>query len=211
MSEPVKIRKAQIEQTEARVIAAATELFLADGYPATTLTAIAAAAGVGARTVYVRFGTKAALFSRVIDVAIVGDTARVSVLDRPENQQSFAGQSVTGRIESFCHLGAQIMRRTGPLFAVAEQAAALEPTIEADWQRGRQGVHVTVDRFWRQLAADGLLDESIDLDWLVDTTAIIGGAEAYLLGRKLYQWTIPAYEVWLFTTYTQLAGLNRQS
>jgi hypothetical protein len=37
---------------------------------------------VAARTVYVRFGTKAALFKRVVDVAIVGDTEPVGVLGR---------------------------------------------------------------------------------------------------------------------------------
>ena len=56
------LRQAQIRQTEERIIAAATELFVADGYVATTLEAVARRAQVGGRTVYVRFGTKAALF-----------------------------------------------------------------------------------------------------------------------------------------------------
>jgi hypothetical protein len=68
------VRQVQIAQTEQRIVTAATELFLADGYPATTLEAVAKRAQVGARTVYLRFGTKAALFKRVVDVAIVGDT-----------------------------------------------------------------------------------------------------------------------------------------
>jgi AcrR family transcriptional regulator len=55
------LRRAQIRQTEERILAAATELFLADGYVATTLEAVARRAQVGARTVYVRFGTKAAV------------------------------------------------------------------------------------------------------------------------------------------------------
>ena len=76
------LRQAQIAHTEERILAAATELFLADGYVATTLEAVARRARVGARTVYLRFGTKAALFKRVIDVAIVGDTQPVDVLGR---------------------------------------------------------------------------------------------------------------------------------
>jgi len=56
------LRQAQIAQTEQRIVAAATDLFLADGYLATTLEAVARCAQVGARTVYLRFGTKAALF-----------------------------------------------------------------------------------------------------------------------------------------------------
>ena len=73
--EPPPLRQAQTALTEQRIVAAATELFVSDGYQATTLEAVAKRARVGARTVYVRFGTKAMLFKRVVDVAIVGDTA----------------------------------------------------------------------------------------------------------------------------------------
>src|SRR5262249_39590695 len=52
------LRQAQVAHTEERILAAATELFLADGYTATTLEAVARRARVGARTVYLRFGTK---------------------------------------------------------------------------------------------------------------------------------------------------------
>src|SRR4051794_41408683 len=76
------LREAQTALTEQRIVAAATELFLADGYVATTLEAVARQARVGARAVYVRFGTKAALVKRVVDVAIVGDTEPVAVLGR---------------------------------------------------------------------------------------------------------------------------------
>ncbi|MDT4984636.1 MAG: hypothetical protein QOF95_2126, partial [Pseudonocardiales bacterium] len=49
---------AVIADTEAKVLRAAAELFVGLGYSATTLRAVAKAAGVGERTVYVRFGTK---------------------------------------------------------------------------------------------------------------------------------------------------------
>ncbi|MFB9925420.1 helix-turn-helix domain-containing protein [Amycolatopsis halotolerans] len=51
----------------------ARELFLEHGYAATALTQVARQAGVAPRTVYVRFGTKAASFRRGIDEALVGD------------------------------------------------------------------------------------------------------------------------------------------
>ena len=72
------LRQAQTALTEQRIVAAATELFLADGYVATTLEAVARRSRVAPRTVYVRFGSKAALFKRVVDVAIVGDTEPVA-------------------------------------------------------------------------------------------------------------------------------------
>ena len=107
------LRQAQVAQTEQRILAAATELFLADGYPATTLEAVARRAQVGARTVYVRFGTKAALFKRVVDVAIVGDTEPVDVLGREGMQTALTAPTAADRIAAGAAVGRQIMERTG--------------------------------------------------------------------------------------------------
>src|SRR5438067_7911215 len=85
MAKPVKssnLRAARVLENEERILRAAHDLFLRDGYQATTLTAVADAAGVAHRTVYVRFGTKAALLKRVIDVALVGDLAPVDLVHR---------------------------------------------------------------------------------------------------------------------------------
>jgi AcrR family transcriptional regulator len=49
-----------------RVLDAATELFVRDGYGSTSLEAVAAAAGVSKRTLYARFSGKAALLQVVV-------------------------------------------------------------------------------------------------------------------------------------------------
>jgi AcrR family transcriptional regulator len=205
---PMTLRQAQTSQTEARILSAASELFLARGYLATTLADVADHAGVAARTVYVRFGTKAAVLARVVDVAIAGDTAFVPLLERPDLQGPFTGPDAHRRVVEFCHIGAQIMRRTGDLFAVAQEAALLEPEIQAKWQAGREGTRRSHRILWHRLADDRLLDTSVDLRWLVDTTTLLGGAETFLLARRLYRWTIPAYERWLVASYLRLAQLG---
>ncbi|WP_188612260.1 TetR/AcrR family transcriptional regulator [Chelatococcus reniformis] len=58
-------RKAAGDLTH-RVLDAATALFLRSGFDATSMEAIAAAAGVAKRTVYSRFATKAQVFDAVI-------------------------------------------------------------------------------------------------------------------------------------------------
>src|SRR5260221_12797650 len=82
VSQQPPLRQAQTALTEQRIIAAATDLFLTDGYEATTLDAVAKRAQVGARTVYVRFGTNAAPFKRAVDVAILADPQPVAELVR---------------------------------------------------------------------------------------------------------------------------------
>jgi len=204
------LRQAQIAQTEQRILAAATELFLADGYVATTLEAVARHAAVGARTVYVRFGTKAALFKRVIDVAIVGDTQPVGVLGRDWMQAALTAPTATGRIEAMAAAGRQIVARTGALFAVAQQAAAVEPLIATFWQQGREQTRHSHAVFWTRMADHGLLDPAIDLDWLTDTSAILAAAETYLLTTRLTGWDLDTYQRWLATTYARLSAPPNQ-
>ena len=202
------LRQAQVAHTEQRIIAAATELFLAHGYTATTLDAVAKRAQVGPRTVYLRFGTKAALFKRVVDVAIVGDTEPVDVLGRDWMQAALTAPAAAERIAASAAAGRQIMERTGALFAVAQQAAAVEPLIAGFWQQGREQTRQAHAVFWTRMASDGLLDPRVDLDWLIDTTSILGGAETYLLITRLTGWDLDAYQGWLATTAARLALIS---
>jgi AcrR family transcriptional regulator len=181
-------------------------LFLADGYVATTLEAVARRAQVGARTVYVRFGTKAALFKRVVDVAIVGDTRPIDVLGRDWAQVALTAPTAAERIAAGAAMGRQIMERTGALFAVAQQAAAVEPLIAGFWQQGREQSRHAQAVIWTRMAEDGLLDPGVDLAWLIDTASILGGAETYLLITRMLGWDLDAYENWLVTTSTRLAA-----
>src|SRR5271169_6333541 len=75
-------REQQARRTRARIIAAAGGRFLARGYAATTMRAVAADAGVALPTVELAFGTKARLLKAVIDTAIAGDDEPVPMLAR---------------------------------------------------------------------------------------------------------------------------------
>jgi AcrR family transcriptional regulator len=205
VSEQPPLRQAQTALTEQRIIAAAAELFLADGYVATTLEAVARRARVGARTVYVRFGTKAALFKRVVDTAIVGDTQPGDVLGRDWIRAALTAPTAAERIAAHAAVGRQIMARTGGLFAVAQQAAAVEPLIAGFWQQGREQSRHAHAVFWTRMADDGLLDPAIDLNWLTDTASILAAAETYLLITRLTGWDLDTYQNWLATTWTRLA------
>ncbi|MFY9931443.1 MAG: TetR family transcriptional regulator [Streptosporangiaceae bacterium] len=66
---PPNSRAEQRRRTEARILDAATQLFLAAGYERTTIRAVASAAGVDAGLVMHYFGSKQELFRRVIDAA----------------------------------------------------------------------------------------------------------------------------------------------
>lgn len=62
----------QAEQTRATVIAAATRLFIEQGWNGTGMREVAKAARVSIETVYANFGSKAELLKQAIDNAVAG-------------------------------------------------------------------------------------------------------------------------------------------
>jgi len=112
--------------------------------------------------------------------------------------------TLAGRIAAGAAAGRQIMERTGALFGVAQQAAAVEPLIAVAWQEGREQTRRAQEVFCTRLADDGLLPPGTDLAWLIDTTAVLVAAETYLLVTRMRGWDLDAYEAWVAATLTRL-------
>src|SRR6516225_4017003 len=77
------VRAEKARATRRRIIAAATELFTRDGYLQTTMADIARLADVAVQTLYLSFGSKVAVLTAALDMAIAGDDDPVPVLERP--------------------------------------------------------------------------------------------------------------------------------
>src|SRR6266498_4582072 len=175
MTKPVKpagLRAARVLENEERIVRAARQLFVRDGYQATTLTAVADAAGVAHRTVYVRFGTKAALLKRVVDVALVGDLAPIDVVGREWYQTATSAPTLDARIAAFATGGARLVTSAADVIAVAHEAERTEPLLAEQATADRAATHEAVRRFWMRARDDGLLPPECDLTWLTDTTSL---------------------------------------
>ena len=133
-----------------------------------------------------------------------GDTQPVDVLGRDWAQAALTAPTAAERIAASAAVGRQIMERTGALFAVAQQAAAVEPLIAGFWQQGREQSRHANAVFWTRMAEDGLLDPGIDLAWVIDTSSILAAAETYLLITRMTGWDLDAYQDWLVSTATRL-------
>src|SRR5664279_903574 len=66
-------RQRQAEQSRQLVLDSALELFVSDGYAATTVAAIADASGVSVETIYKAFGGKPGLIRALRERALIGD------------------------------------------------------------------------------------------------------------------------------------------
>ena len=208
---PAGLRAARVRENEERIVRAAHELFVRDGYQATTLTAVADAAGVAHRTVYVRFGTMAALLKRVIDVALVGDLAPVDVVSREWYRTATTAATLEERIAAAAQGSARLMASAADIIAVGREAALAEPVLAAAANAGRAATRDAVRTFWVRALDDGLLPPECDLAWLADTTSVLAHAETYLLMRDTLGMTPPAYETWLATTWRRMAAAATQS
>ena len=123
----------------------------------------------------------------------------------PQRAEPLTTPTAAERIAASAAAIRQIMQRTGALFAVAQQAAAVEPLIAGFWQQGREQSRQAQAVFWTRMADDGLLDPAIDLGWLIDTASILGAAETYLLITRVNGWDLDEYQDWLTVTLTRLS------
>jgi AcrR family transcriptional regulator len=193
-------------ENEERIVRAAHKLFARDGYRATTLTAVADAAGVAHRTVYVRFGTKAALLKRVIDVALVGDLAPIDVVSRKWYRTATTAPTLDARIVAAAEGSARLFASAADVIAVARGAEATEPLLAAAARAGRAATRDSVQMFWTRAHDDGLLPAGCDLTWLADTTSVLAHADTYLLMRETLGMTPERYRSWLVTTYHRMVA-----
>lgn len=106
----------------------AERLFLESGYTATTVAAIADAAGVSAATIYKTYGGKAGLVRAVCQRALQGRA------DVPAETRSNALRSATSAqavVDGWSRLAMEVSSRGSPLFLVLRNAALTDPEAAA--------------------------------------------------------------------------------
>ncbi|HSP36863.1 MAG TPA: helix-turn-helix domain-containing protein [Frankiaceae bacterium] len=131
-------RLAAARQTRRAVADAALELFVERGYPATTLKAIAARAGVSVQTVYGQFGNKRAVLKTVIDVTVAGDDEPVPLSRRAQADEA-RRESDPRRVLALVVGGvAEILSRTAGLDRMVRSAAEVDGEAAELWRIGAE-------------------------------------------------------------------------
>ena len=204
MSDSVKDKPSRAEKTRLtrrRIVAAAADLFLDQGYGATTLDQVAARAGVAVQTVYFHFGNKATLLKEALDVAAVGDDAPVALLDRPWLEELTAEPDPVRVIELSTNSSRQILERVAPLLAVVRGTVGTDPDLAAQWDVN-EGQRRTAFRALADLLADrGALLPGLTVEGAADLAFLITSAENYIVATHTLGWTP---EHWQRTTATLL-------
>lgn len=124
-------REAQARETKRSILRAAHELFVANGYAATTIQATAERAGVAVQTVYSVFGTKREVLRQLIESAITGDDEPVPITERADVKAIAAEPDARRRAQLDAAFSRSIIERVAPIVRVAAEAAASDPELVA--------------------------------------------------------------------------------
>ena len=191
MGENVKrARGTRTRETRRKIVTAAAELFIADGYHVTTLEQIAARAGVAVQTVYFHFGNKRTVLKQAVDVAAVGDDEPTALLERPWLEQAKAASEPRRVIELWMANGRSILTRVAPIMRVVRDAAVVDPEMAEQWATNQT----------QTAAAFGVLAEQLDamhalrvpVEEATDILCAISGLSMYLVltdrGWTAAQW-----------------------
>src|SRR3954465_5601102 len=163
------LRAQQADATRRAVLAAASELFIAQGYGATTLDQIAARAGVSKPTVFSAVGNKQTVLSAVRDVAMAGDDEKLSMVERPLAEQIREEPDAPRAVELLAGLFTGIGRRYARIDEVLRGAAhSGEPGLRELWQTSEEQ-RLTGPRIWATaLAGKGSFRDGVDVDTAAD-------------------------------------------
>ena len=197
-------RKEAARLTRQSIIDTARRVFLDKGYAATTMPAIAQAAGVALDTVYATVGKKPALFQLLIEMAISGSYTTVPAEEREYVRAIRAEPDAARKLRIYAAALRNIQQRLAPLFRVLQGAAALDPALAALWLGISRRRARNMRLFAADLAATGRLRRHLPVAKAADIIWSLNSPEFYLLLVEQRGWSSKEFEDWLADAWIQL-------
>ena len=190
-------RREAAAETRRAIIAAARQLFLERGYGATSMPAIAEAAGVALDTIYATLGPKPVLLRQLIELAISGSDLPVPAEARDYVQDIQAEPDPRRKLARYARAVREIQGRLGPLFVVLREAARGEPELAALWTEIAERRARNMRLFVADVAAAGGLRDGVTVDEAADLVWATNAPEFYRLLVDERSWDPQRFEQWL--------------
>lgn len=198
------LREGQAAATRRAVLTAARDLFVEQGYGATTVDQIAARAGVSKPTVFTAVGNKQTVLSAVRDVAMAGDDEALAVRERPLAQEIIGEPDQQRAVQLLGELVTGISRRYADIHQVLSGAVGSgEPGLRALWETS-ETQRLTGARLWvNALSSKGGLREGVDVDTAADILWLYMAPDHY--HRLVHErgWSPARFQQWLVETLSR--------
>lgn len=197
VAEPIEPdgRRARSQRTRARIVDAASGLFLEHGYVATSIEAIAARAGVAVPTVYYLFGTKPGVLAAVLDSTVAGPAA-TPIVEQSWVDALGAAPEADAAMRLLAAHATTLLARVAPIYDVVRRAAA-DPQVATLLIESRRARRSDQRRLAELLARAGHLRPSLDVAAAGDVLYGLVNEEVFLLLTGDCGWGRQRFEDWL--------------
>jgi AcrR family transcriptional regulator len=197
-------RRRAAQATRQSILDAARRLFLEKGYAATTMPAIAGAAGIALDTVYATVGKKPSLFRLLIEMAISGGEKAVPAEERDYVRAIRAETDAVRKLRLYAAALRRIQPRLAPLIRVLQGAAPHDPELDALWQGISRRRAANMRLLAKDLAATGRLQSDLSVAKAADIIWSMNSPEFYLLLVEQCGWSPKEFERWLGDAWIRL-------
>jgi AcrR family transcriptional regulator len=191
------LRDQQARATRRAIVAAARELFVEQGYAATTIDAVATRAGVGRKTVFASVGGKGALLKLVWDWTISGDDEPVPMSRRPAVLAMVAEPDPQRLVEMWVQMQLEVGARVSPVGAAVLAAADVDDDVRALRETIRRESLAGATAFVTDLDSKGGLRSGLDPARAADICWALVNSMLLSLFVEIRGWSLPEYGDWL--------------
>jgi len=190
-------REHQAAATRREIVQAAKQLFEAQGYTATTMSAVAAEAQVALKTVYLAFETKARLLRAVWDVALKGDDSDAPVADRPWYIEVIEEPDPERKLRRLATASCAVKVRIASLLGVIRDAAPSDEEIGELWALIQSDFYANQGVVIASLDRAGSLASGLDSTRATDILWTLNHPDVWLLLVGQRGWSPTQFEKWL--------------
>jgi AcrR family transcriptional regulator len=191
-------RRRQAAATRTAILEAARRLFAERGYEATTIAAVAEAAGVAVQTVYLVFGSKRAILSALVD--LVKEQADIA----PTYARLMAEADPRRQLRLAVRITRRFTEQAADVIAVMRAAGQGDTDLRERWQAVEQRRLAGLASLARSLRERGALRPGLTADAATDILWALDSSEVYqqLVGER--GWSGDRYERWLAGALAEL-------
>jgi AcrR family transcriptional regulator len=191
------LREEQAGQTRRRALAAARELFLAQGYAGTTVAEVAKAAGLSPDTIYVSLGGKQGLLEGVWALAVYDPD------DPKQREQQHRLERIARlsdphkRLRRLVQVSCETLARSSPVHAVIRGAADGHP-FAADLRARLLGSRLKIQSRRLHAVLGSSLRTGISITRAAEHYSALLSPELHHLLTVERNWSARQYETWAF-------------
>ena len=192
-----RLREANAGATRLAIVSAAGRLFVERGYVATSIEAIAEAAGVSRATVFTSVGGKPVLLKKAYDIALVGDDVEVPLAQRATSVAIRAEPDARRFLDLYAGLVAEINGRLAGIYEAVRGAASADVEVREVFEKVQTERRIGSERVIGDVVSKGPLRPELTVEIAADILWVLNDAGLYHLLVQRRGWTHDQFRAWL--------------